>query len=276
MFRKISAALLLTAGIALALWGYNAYRHPVTLSSCAESPDGALDPSMEGQLVITNGRISFGKGASDPMFGIETDSLILIRTVEMYQYMDDEAGNVTEGFSTEHEILSSLGLQNPPFPQQLKSEVFIAEDIRIGSQLGLSPEYAKKFALDSYSFLSGDYPLEDFTELPYMEMSGPELTSFNGFYASPGSSWEIGDLKVSYRVLDAGSLGEFTAVGRQHSGILVPNGPQCGIYDRPVSAAELFPSLTDAARTVFIICASAGSLLVMLSVILFAAKRKKA
>ena len=58
MFRKISAALLLIAGIALALWGYNAYRHPVTLGSCAESPNGALDPSMEEQLSTSMTSIS--------------------------------------------------------------------------------------------------------------------------------------------------------------------------------------------------------------------------
>ena len=102
MFRKIAAVLLLILGIASAAYGYHVYTHPVSLGSCAEVQNGELKQENEGQLVFTKGELSFSKGAYDPFFGIQTDSLILIRTVEMYQRMEKDisTGEVTEGSLT--------------------------------------------------------------------------------------------------------------------------------------------------------------------------------
>jgi hypothetical protein len=277
MFRKIAAVLLLILGIASAAYGYHVYTHPVSLGSCAEVQNGELKQENEGQLVFTKGELSFSKGAYDPFFGIQTDSLILIRTVEMYQRMEKDisTGEVTEGFSTEHEVLTSYGLQNPNFPDYLTSEVFTAESIKIGEELVLSSEYAEKLALDSYSDLTGDYPLEDYTDLPYLQIGSPELGTYSGFYATPHSGWEIGDLRISFRTLDGASLGEFTVVGRQKGGALVMDGDRCSIYDTDISAEDLFPSLKGAAKTVFILLLCAGTVLILLSLILFFSRGKK-
>ena len=53
------------------------------------------------------------------------------------------------------------------------------------------------------------------------------------------------------------------------------DGDRCSIYDTDISAEDLFPSLKGAAKTVFILLSCAGTVLILLSLILFFSRGKK-
>ena len=263
MFRKIIAVLLLILGIACAVYGYHIYSHPVSLGSCTDIQDGFYSADNEGRYVLVRGELSCHNGAHDDLFNLQTGSLLLIRTVEIYTGSGGFVSDTDPAFSG-------------TLPDGLKSEVFFADRLTIGcGELDISPEYVSKLALDRYTDLSRVYPLADLTDLPYRDLSSLGLISYKGFYGTSGDSWKEGDIRVSYKVLDYSYLGEFTVTGKQSGKMIVPDGDFGSIYDTEISAEDLFPSLSGAVRTVFTILEASGLLLILISVFLLLSARKK-
>lgn len=128
----IAGILLILGGIALIL------RDPADLSS----------------LSLYTGPLTVESGAEDPDFDISVDSPVLIRKVEMYQYIAVGRDQYTRDFSERYE--RNLGAEkndiykNPQFPKGLESELFFGK-VRIGDVL-LGKEYLKNF---SYPYFRG-------------------------------------------------------------------------------------------------------------------------
>lgn len=55
-----------------------------------------VDPSLDGKLVYVSGEISSQQSAHDPDFGVEAPALVLRRSVEMYQWKENQKTEETE------------------------------------------------------------------------------------------------------------------------------------------------------------------------------------
>jgi len=55
-----------------------------------------VDPSLDGKLVYVSGEISSQQSARDPDFGVEAPALVLRRSVEMYQWKENQKTEETE------------------------------------------------------------------------------------------------------------------------------------------------------------------------------------
>jgi len=228
----IAGILLILGGIALIL------RDPADLSS----------------LSLYTGPLTVESGAEDPDFDISVDSPVLIRKVEMYQYIAVGRDQYTRDFSERYE--RNLGAEkndiykNSQFPKGLESELFFGK-VRIGDVL-LGKEYLKNFSYSSYVNFSEQpeiYPVN--VEEGGSKRFGLELLD-PYTYATPGGGewgigdfkvkkWDIGDLKVSwYAVDDSGFARSYTAVGTVRDGVLSEgDGSSLYFYDREISKEEL-------------------------------------
>ncbi len=61
-------------------------RAELVLQSVVEVAQGPLDPTNDGKVLFATGRIEIIEGAVDPETGLTASSLILERTVEMFQW----------------------------------------------------------------------------------------------------------------------------------------------------------------------------------------------
>jgi len=218
----IAGILLILGGIALIL------RDPADLSS----------------LSLYTGPLTVESGAEDPDFDISVDSPVLIRKVEMYQYIAVGKDQYTRDFSERYE--RNLGAEkndiykNPQFPKGLESELFFGK-VRIGDVL-LGKEYLEKFSYSSYGNFSEQpeiYPVN--VEEGGSKRFGLELLDPYTYATPGGGEWGIGDLKVSwYAVDDSGFARSYTAVGIVRDGVL-SEGDDSSLYfyDREISKEEL-------------------------------------
>ena len=152
------------------------------------------------------GKLTLLEAAEDPDFDIKVDSPILIRKVEMYQYVNEHQNSKTfkKDFSNKHESQVKITIgkkeyryKNPVFPDEPKSEIFCGK-VKIGdSDLLLSDEILEKFSLGSYV---------NFEKQPKkLTVSGlKDGKSAFGFaplsddvYSNRGNqSWDIGDMRI--------------------------------------------------------------------------------
>ena len=220
--------LWLVVALLLIAWGAN------TLRLSAQGP---------GEIEAYSGCLRVLEGAADPAFGIRTDSPVLIRCVEMWQYV--KRGNtVTEEYSETHEPeqkVTEFGtervLRNPLFPEELKGRTFCGR-VAIGdSGMLLSDRLTETLGYSGYvNFerqpgkfrVSG---LKDGGEALGLRPIDDET------YASTDAEWpEIGDLRVTWLAVDPDELAEtYTAIGVTEQGVI-------GDEDHPV---WLFDRLTD-------------------------------
>ena len=216
----IAGILLILGGIALIL------RDPADLSS----------------LSLYTGPLTVESGAEDPDFDISVDSPVLIRKVEMYQYIAVGKDQYTRDFSERYE--RNLGAEkndiykNPQFPKGLESELFFGK-VRIGDVL-LGKEYLKKFSYPSFFSEQPEiYPVN--VEEGGSKRFGLELLDPYTYATPGGREWSIGDLKVSwYAVDDSGFAGSYTVVGTVRDGVLSEgDGSSLYFYDREISKEEL-------------------------------------
>ena len=111
----------------------------------------SLGSQGPGDVEAVSGELTMIKGACDEDFDIYVDSPVLIRKVEMYQYVEDKDKEdvVTTDFSDKHEPMQKTDegtLTNPDFPDDVKSEIFYGK-VQIGdSGLYLSDEILEKFS----------------------------------------------------------------------------------------------------------------------------------
>ena len=218
----IAGILLILGGIALIL------RDPADLSS----------------LSLYTGPLTVESGAEDPDFDISVDSPVLIRKVEMYQYIAVGRDQYTRDFSERYE--RNLGAEkndiykNPQFPKGLESELFFGK-VRIGDVL-LGKEYLKKFSYPSFFSEQPEiYPVN--VEEGGSKRFGLELLDPYTYATPGGREWSIGDLKVSwYAVDDSGFAVSYTAVGTVRDGVLSEgDGSSLYFYDREISKVNVKP-----------------------------------
>lgn len=235
-----------------------------------------------GDIEAVSGKLTLLEGARDEDFDIYVDSPILIRKVEMYQYIADKDKKdvVTTGFSDKHEPMQDTDegtLTNPKFPDDVKSEIFYGK-VQIGDDgLYLSNKILEKLSYDGYINLEnqpeklpvgglaegGSYlglePLDDYT------------------YCTPGGEYfEVGDLRVTWYAVDPSDLtGIYTAVGGVKDGVIGDDEYILDIYDKEISLEEVVDSFKSGNKNFGIGLIIAGLLLILICILPLFKKKKK-
>ena len=203
-----------------------------------------------GDMEVYTGKLTLLEGAVDSDFGIKVDSPILIRKVEMYQYVEKEkAPNaVRKGFYDKHKPEIKITkkntehiYKNPEFPSEPKAQIFYGK-VKIGDgDLLLSDEMLEKFSFDSYI---------NFEKQPKkLEVSGLkngkkalDLVPIDDYTYSNSVDgvWDVGDLRVTWYTIDPKDLADvYTAAGTVKDGVIGDGEGLVYIYDREISKEEI-------------------------------------
>ena len=206
-----------------------------------------LSKKGPGDIEAYNGSLTLLEGAYDPDFDVYVNSPVLIRTVEMYQYVAEGSDDVTKDFSDKHEPdqeVTEFGqtkiLKNPKMSETVKSMVFCG-NVTIGdSDLLLDHRLLEKLSYGSY--VNFDSQPE---KLPVSGMSEGKkvfgLLPLDDYtYATPGGDyWEIGDLKVKWYTVSMDDLADnYTAIGYVKDGVIGDEDHVVELYDRPVELQD--------------------------------------
>lgn len=140
-----------------------------------------------------NGKFTYSTPARDDRFGIEIDSPILIREVEMVQYYQNENGEVELAFAN-YPIESTEGYQNPDFPKDIQNEVFYSDDIKFAGY-NLSEDIINAIA---YS----DIEKKEIKELQASDSLEDNLVCSGNALVSASNEWQLGEIRITYRCVD--------------------------------------------------------------------------
>lgn len=242
----------------------------------------SLGSQGPGDVEAVSGELTMIKGACDEDFDIYVDSPVLIRKVEMYQYVEDKDKEdvVTTDFSDKHEPMQKTDegtLTNPDFPDDVKSEIFYGK-VQIGdSGLYLSDEILEKFSYKGYINLEnqpeklpvggladgGSYlglePLDDYT-----------------YCTTCGEYYEVGDLRVTWYAVDSAALtGIYTAVGGVKDGVIGDDEHLTDLYDKEIGLEEFADSFKSGNQTFGIALIVIGLILILICVLPLFKKKKK-
>lgn len=236
-----------------------------------------------GDINAVSGELTMVDGAYDEAFDIAVDSPILIRKVEMYQYVADKdrTNVVTTDFSDKHEPMQETDegtLTNPNFPDNVKSEIFCGK-VAIGdSGLYLSDRILEKLSFDDYVNIEnqpekipvggladganylGLEPLDDYT-----------------YCTIGGDYFEVGDLRVTWYGIDPSALtGIYTAVGGVNGDVIGDDDHIADIYDKEISLEDVINSYKSGNKVTGIISITAGLILGLVCVLPLFKKKKTA
>lgn len=210
--------------------------------------DPEVDPANDGELIHFTGEAQTSDTVADPKFSVERDAIALRRTVEMYQWHEEEQrerrqrGGETRRVTTYsyHTDWSERAIDSSRFndsrqhtnPGELPYEQVEehANDVRIGD-FQLTASFIAQ--LDQYTQISLD---EEFvSELP----DGlDETAQLDGDYVYIGdnpSSPEVGDVRISFSVVEPHVV---SVIGAQEGSTLAGYATEAGRTLDMVSAGR--------------------------------------
>lgn len=282
VIKKIPTASVVTAvlGIFLILWGIFQSSLAARTSVLGEAlpvDRGMLSAENDGGYILTTAPLSITKQPRDPLTGVTADGVVLIRTVEMYQYVI-ENDEVYMQFSDKQEkdIRGRNGetYKNPVFPEDIRNAVFLA-DVKAG-ELSLSSDYVATFAED-YENFENEHDFYRPDDYPEFQNDHGLVPVKDGYYdnGTPDER-KIGDIRISYEYLPADSFDEITFFGMQLIGKLMTDGNKTGLMidkavDKSFIETDLSAEYSSAASGLYLF----GGLLLGVSVLLTAISIRK-
>ena len=221
--------VLLVVSVGLLWW--NEGRAVKTAKSLTEGaaavvsvPADPVDPSKDGKLVHTSGRAEVSGTLTDPLFGVSSPAIKLRRTVEMYQWDEDEdketrkkTGGGTETVTTysyrkrwsesliDSDRFKRSGGHENPKTMPFDSELFTASEVKLGGFVlssGLIADISSWESLRLDTVPAGVAA----TTTPSTSMAEQSSTGFvavdGGLYqgSNPGQP-QIGDVRVQFSVV---------------------------------------------------------------------------
>lgn len=221
-FGSIIAGLVM---IPLACWGlfWNEGRAVKTARALTEGQGivqaigtEKVDPALHGKLIHVSGPVTSAGGVADPVFGVKTSGLKLIRHVEQYQWVEKESGSGQDRKFTYSREWSDRPIDSSrfKFPQghqnpgafNWKSEGFAARDARINA-------YPLGSAVQNLSD-STDYRVEAASLETARKAHVWQVHLYNGgFYVglNPANPM-VGHYRITYRLVPEGKA---SFVGKQ-------------------------------------------------------------
>jgi hypothetical protein len=220
------------------------------------------DPGLEGQLVHLSGTATTTEMLRDPELGVEENAIRLVRSVEMYQWKENErteerqrAGGGTEKVTTYtyERAWSSTpidstsfqqrdGHQNPPFP--IGGSEWRAQHVTVG-EFTLADTFVDRLRRGQQVVIG-----ESIRQQAESLLGRPVLLADSGLYvgANPLQP-QVGDTRIRF---EAARPALVSLVGRQESGRLVThetrNGPLALVEYDAKSAEQMFASARSSNR----------------------------
>ncbi len=257
-----------------------------------------------GDIEAYTGKLHILSGAEDTDFDIYVDSPVLVRDVQMYQYVSDSRGYgaiypnapivgedddsyIKTAFSSSYqpgmtgkEILTGLKVdfKNPPFPKEIKSKVFCGE-VSIGDEgILLNNEVIEKLSYKSYDRFNSETQL-----YPVGGLAGGEdvlgLSPYDDFtyLSGDGEDLKIGDIKVTWYTINPAELKDEYTVAGIVSGNVLENSKRGGVlfYDYKRSVKEIKKEFNSSNTIIGIIIALVGLVCIAIPVALIYSGRKK-
>ena len=231
-----------------------------------------------GDIEAYTGKLTLLEGAHDSDFDIKVDSPILIRKVEMYQYVEKEkaSNTVREDFYDKHkpEIKITKNekeyiYKNPKFPSEPKAEIFYGK-MKIGdTDLLLSDEILEKFSFDSYINFEKQPKILNVSGLKNGKKTLNLVPIDDYTYSnSVDGVWDVGDLRVTWYTIDPNELAEvYTAVGVVKDGVIGDGDGIVEIYDREISKDEIVSNFSNGNKKLGIGLIAVSSLAVVICLI---------
>ena len=140
------------------------------------------------------GKFSYSTSAKDDRYGIEVDSPILIREVEMVQYYQNENGEAELVFAN-YPIDSFDNYINPEFPKDIQSKVFYSGDIKFAGY-ELNEDVINAIA---YS----DIKKMEITKLQVDDVLEDNLVCTGNALVSASNEWQLGEIRITYKYIDS-------------------------------------------------------------------------
>ena len=150
-----------------------------------------------------SGKVASTPGAHDDELLIETDAPVLIRSVEMVQYLKDDNGNVNLVLAN-YPIESFEGYENPEFNLPLDNRVFYGE-IKLNDEV-LSGEQVKSLVYSNET---------DFTRLHNLPTSNGHkynLVLKDDAYITASDDWNLGDIRITYYTLEFDDTKDYSVI----------------------------------------------------------------
>lgn len=223
--------LVALAAIGAYLWLHRQHAPTATPADTAPKPSPPdaphvsaerIDPANEGRVVAIDGALSVKKPARDTQLGISADAVMLLRFAEMLQWQEKCAGEAcTYQQVWSPQVIDSRKFRDPeghtnPQRMPITSGRFSASEIALGA-FAVDAAALGNYRLDSALQIKPvPYPVKD-AELPSnLAVSFREIGGT--LYAGDPEHRAVGDLRVSYRIIPAGSV---ELVGTQRGARLI-------------------------------------------------------
>ena len=153
-------------------------------------------------MTLVSGDITVTKGARDDEFGIVTDAPVMMRVVEMNQYVKTSDTSYTTEYA-DHRLpsveLGNYKYTNPGFPDITNPKFFYGEATIGDDNLKISDELLSKFTFESYIYFDDSYRGEDYTFPRFFEdKTGNNLVVMDGMLQSDDSPYDVGHIRIKY------------------------------------------------------------------------------
>lgn len=254
--------LLVVAMVVLLFW--NEGRAVTTARSLAEGAGlvvpvaaGTLDPAQEGRLIHVSGTVQTESHVSDPLFGIETRGVRLIRKAEMYQWIETRKTETVTKVGGGEETVTTYSYDTGWSDRAHDSSQFRQPDGRTnppmevqGQSFQVSDATLGAFSLSQrvLGLIGGAQPLAlspDLADAIQQAVgAGVRASVANGriYLGVDPAQPRVGDYRVSYELVP---LGPVSIIGRQAANGFEPYQTQAGnqllmVESGTVSAQQMF------------------------------------
>ncbi|MDO4189402.1 MAG: hypothetical protein Q4D29_10480 [Lachnospiraceae bacterium] len=193
-------------------------------------------------MSLVSGDITVTRGAVDDEFGIVTDAPVMMRVVEMNQYVKTSDKSYTTEYA-DHRLpsveLGNYRYSNPGFPNITNPKFFYGEATIGDENLKISDELLSKFTFESYIYFEDSYRGEDYAFPRFFEdTTGNNLVVSDGMLQSDGSPYDVGHIRIRYYTGMPKKGREYSVYGNI-DGDTVGTDSISAIYDKPMDENSL-------------------------------------
>jgi hypothetical protein len=273
--RKFFKILFALAGVLLIGLSVFLYVKQGPSAAKAAKASGSLEGLEPGDRVLVKGKLQWKGNAEDDKFLFTADSPALVRTVEMVQWYrnsndevyltlyDRKLPDFEDGGKT---------YTNPDLPADMTSKVFSGGVSADG--IPLSAEAVSQLAGGNRLVLTSAVSTVKIEDLPLETAEKFGLAKYEGFYATPGEEWKLGDIVVSWKYVDPSFYDTVTVYGEVTEDGRLGLGEDGRIWNKDASIEEIDAVIrTDNTRKI-IICAVCGALLLLISLVLLRERKQ--
>lgn len=173
----------------------------------------------EGEYVVFTGVPKVTETPTDTLFGVKANGYVLVRTVEMYQYIvvdDTVYKHFSDVQNSDIKGKNGESYVNPEFPADLKNAVFFGKMVVGPSEIPVSEDFIEAFRTKQSS-------VSDDVEMMLVEgltLKGYKSCGSGYFTKADPDNWKIGDIRIRFSYLPADALDKVTVGGKLKNGVL--------------------------------------------------------